>query len=236
MNTITEIQTVSVRRGRYDEVVAIGGHHASDIIDHFADALPERRVDFDRKGRGGALNLDLYGYDAQQKVAVVQVREAFRHRASHFMNTRKNYVLVGHGEITGLPFRHPVSSAAVRAAIRKDPDNPASAVRAAQRWMWGVSEKQLAKSIRQGDVLMVPVRGTPEGTAIEGGKMVVGRSHEVRASKLLRGTNGEIFAFIPQIHHAKDQHDAIYAEEERWYEVRVADTAAAWDFSRPVGD
>jgi hypothetical protein len=243
-NTATVFSTVAatastsatVSRGDYDEIISINGRSANIIISEFSDALPQRRVDFDRKGRGSALNHDLYGYDAEQGVAVVQVREAFRRRASHFMSTHKTYVLVGHGEITGRPFRHPVSSAAVRAAIRKDPADPAAAVRAAQRWMWGVTEKQLSRSIRQGDVLMVPVRGTPTGTPVEGNTLTIGGSHRIIAHKLLRGADGEIFADLPTLEHTKWQHDNAYAEEECWYEIRVADAAAAWDFSQQVGD
>lgn len=35
--------------------------HVADIIARFASVLPEQFVEFDKKQRGDALNLDLYG-------------------------------------------------------------------------------------------------------------------------------------------------------------------------------
>ena len=99
----------SVRRGRYNEIASLGGISAKDIVDRFQTCLPERFISFDRKMRGDALNLDLYGYCESEDVALIQIRHTFRRGARHYANTHKDYVLCGFNEITKEPFRHPVS-------------------------------------------------------------------------------------------------------------------------------
>lgn len=158
--------TPGAKRGRYDEIVSIDGIPAREVLDRFRPCLPERFVEFDRAGRGDALNLDLYGHCPAQNVAIVQVRHAFRRARKHRMSLHKDYVLRGFNELTHAPFRHPVSARAVHASIRKDGFDPAAPVCAAQRWMWQVTERQLAVSVRQGDILLVPASRKPAGTTI----------------------------------------------------------------------
>lgn len=158
--------TPGAKRGRYDEIISINGIPARQILNGFRPCLPERFVEFDRAGRGDALNVDLYGHCPAQNVAIVQVRHAFRRARKHRMNLHKDYVLCRFNELTHAPFRHPVSARAVHASIRKDGSDPAAPVCAAQRWMWQVTEKQLAVSVRQGDILLVPASRKPAGTTI----------------------------------------------------------------------
>jgi len=228
--------TQPVFRGGYGEIVSVGGRTAQSIIQRFQACLPERFIGFDSKMRGGALNLDLYGYCGKEEVAVVQVRHAFRKRRNHFMNIRKDYVLVGFNEITHAPFRHPVSAMAVRAAVRREPDDAASVVRAAQRWMWEVTPRQLEASLRQGDVLLVPHRGEPAGEVVADETYLLGGSHEVRARKIVLGEDAAVFAWAPAIWHVKGQHDPIYADDDKWYSVRVARAEKTWDWSQRLGD
>lgn len=194
-----------VNRGRFDELTSIAGKSAPRILDRYGAALPKPFVEFDKARRGDALNLDLYDYDPDQDVAVVQVRHSFRRYRNGYLNTHVDYVLVGFNELTGLPLRHPVSAHKVRAAIRRNPDDAAADVRAAQRWMWSVTERQLQKGIRQGDVLMVPERGEPKSINAElGTRHVVGESHEVRAYRIISTASGRIWALSPSVWHSKD--------------------------------
>jgi len=200
------------------------------VINSFKDCLDKEYVDFDRKGRGSALNHDLYGYDPIQGVAVIQSRNAFRARENDFMNTHKTYFLCGYNENTNKPFRHPISAAAVRGAIRSGADS-VGVVKAAQCWMWGVTEKQLEASVRQGDLLLVPERGEPHGDYM-GQIMTLARSHEVHASAIRK--NGRIYARNPQLIHVKGQHAPV--EIHGWASVRVARDVTAWDFAARIGD
>ena len=225
-------ETNDVKRGHYDQIVSIGGVPASAILARFKACLPEGHCDFDKHSRGSALNVDLYGYDAEQNVAVVQVREFSRAYKRGYPDIRKTYAVVGFGE-HGEAFRHPVSAAAVRAAIRKD-SGAASAVHGAQRWMWGCTEKQRVSGVRQGDLLMVRERGVPAPEhMIEGRIATVAGSHVVRAYGLAM-VDGVLWALSPSLYHAKNQHAPAYVAEEGWYSVRVGQEAAAWSFAERV--
>jgi hypothetical protein len=235
----------SITRGDYDEIVScksVLGMGSAEIIKRFAEALPETFVDFDKKARGDALNLDLYGYDPNQNVAVIQIRHAFRRYKNGFLNVHKDYVLVGFNEITGQSFRHPVSAAAIRAAIRKAPLNPSAAVRGAQKWMWGVTDKQLdaslAAGMRQGDVLLVKERTPAESNVHEdhGTVATIGESHEIRAQRIVTLWSDRVFALAPSLWHSKGQHAATFADDDSWYSVRVAETAETWKWGVRLGD
>lgn len=224
-------------RGRFNEITNINGRPAAETLKRFEPALPPTFAEFDKAKRGDALNVDLYGLDPEQDVAVVQVRHSFRRYRNGFLNTHIDYVLVGFNELTGLPFRHPVSAYIVRAAIRRNPSDPVVAVRAAQRWMWSVTERQLTNGVRQGDVLLVPERGQPRPVKAElGVNHVVGGSHEIRAARIVELQSGRVWALSPSVWHAKGQHDPIFADHDGWHSVRVADEAPTWRWGQRLGD
>jgi hypothetical protein len=225
-------------RGSFGQLIgSVGGRPVAAILAALAAALPPRVVEFDRAGRGDAVNHDLYGWDAGQNVGIVQVRHTFRRYRNGYTNSRKTYVLAGFNE-TGTPFRHPVSASAVRGAVRVDGD-PVAVVRAAQRWMWKVTDKQLAAGIRQGDVLMVPERRSPPADAtVLGGVATLADTHEVSSRQIVRWDGSPfIWAVNPRIRHLRAQHETIRPiEHDGWYSVRVADEEPAWDFSLRLGD
>jgi hypothetical protein len=229
--------TRAYKRGSYGELIGtINAMPVSETLKTFAPCLPAEYARFDRRRRGAAISWDLYGWDPVQEVAVVQIRQAWRNAAAHFLNVRKTYVLVGHNEITRAPFRHPVSASAVRAAVRRGAD-PMGVVRAAQCWMWGVTERQLQRATRQGDVLLVPERSAPRGELIEcGSRAIVGGTHEIRAVRILQ-VGERVYALNPRVVHLRDQHEPIGAtDHDGWHSVRVAAEGRNWDFSARVGD
>lgn len=224
---------MTTNRGHYSEIVSIDGVDAGKILGSYGDALPELGIE-EAAGRGRhkgwvAVNADLYGHDAAQDVAVVQIRRsAFDGK---YRETHKDYVLVGRTESGGV-FRHPVSAAAVRAAIRKDP-SASSSVAAAQCWMFGVKPEKLAKSVRQGDVLLSPERSGPKGGVEElGTGIVVGESHAVEAARVVRDAKGTVWALDPIVRHSKGQHADVCGDEvDRWHTVRLAKEAPTWSFT-----
>lgn len=228
----------TVRRGHFHQILSIDGVDAAHILRPFKEALPEARCHFDGKGRGEALNLDLYGFDAAQDVAIVQIRQAFRDSPRHYLSVRKTYALVGCTEI-GAPFRHPVEAMVVRKAVAADPDDPAAVVAAVQRWIWRCTLKQLkgslAAGMRQGDVLLVHVREPRDGDDVGSG-FTVGGSHEIRADRVVQTADGRVFALNPTLLHTKNQHAPVYADADGWYSVRAGREAAAWSFSSRFGD
>lgn len=225
-----------VRRGAYGEIASIDGVPAASLLGRYRPALPDLYIDGGKRWVE-SVNVDLYGYDADQEVAVVQARQFSRDKRRGWTNMRKTYFLCGFNEITRAPFRHPVSHAAVLAAARKRPHDAVAPVRAAQRWMWQCTERQLADGIRQGDVLLVRERGEPKGVVPAGGDIViVGGSHEVHARRIAQDGGGMVYALNPLLVHTKHQHDPVTVEHDGWYSVRVAREQRAWSFASRLGD
>lgn len=212
----------------YSTIISVSQH---DIIDLFRPALEEEFCTRSYKRgywNGVAINHDLYGYDPDQGVAVIQARRTEGHK--YGKTTHKTYFLCGRNEITGDFFRHPIGAHAIRAAVRKNPD-PANTVRAAQRWMWEVTEKQLKNSVRQGDVLLVPERKIPK-TKSEGFVVKINSTHGIMADEIRQ--NGRVYALNPTIVHTKGQHAS--RAVGGWVSVRAAREASAWNFASRIGD
>lgn len=231
------LRRLPLQVGRYDEIRGWGTPNgfvtAEQIIDLFRLALEEEYIDMDGKGRGSCLNHDLYAYDPDQGVAVIQARQFYRRAAQHFGATRKTYFLVGRNEVTEEYFRHPVSPHAVRAACKKSTDNTrADVVRAVQRWMWEVTDRQLSVSVRQGDVLLVPER-EPKNAVRRGASLTVANSHLIRADEV-RLNGNRCYALNPTVVHIKGQHAPVAIEG--WASIRVARESDAWDFAVRIGD
>jgi hypothetical protein len=198
------------------------------ILGLFRPALEAEYIDLDRKGRGSTLNHDLYAYDPQQGIAIVQARMFYRRAAGHYGATRKTYFLVGQNEITRQYFRHPVSSHAVRAAINGG-KNPIESI---QRWLWEVTPNQLQAAIRQGDILLVPETRPPAIDPIDTPALIIGGSHQITADEIRQ--NGRIYALNPSVIHTKNQHAPVAAPG--WHSIRQAREAAAWNFAQRIGD
>lgn len=236
LSTPTPMQVT--RRGYYNELFGqVAQEQVHDILATFRPALPETMVEFDKAGRGDAINHDLYGYDPERQLAVVQVRHAFRARRNGYLNVRKGYYLVGYTE-TGAPFRHPVSGHAIQAAARNDGNDPAEVVRAAERWIFQVTSRQYRHAVRQGDVLMFRARGTPGDTAEHvGSRCTVMGTHEIRATEIRQDARGELWAWDPAVYHLEHDHAPVYADTvDHWYVIRPGREQDAWDFAQRLGD
>lgn len=233
------IASAGESRGRFKEIVSFGCPEKSknfltskSILEIFRNCLESEYVDFDKKGRGSSLNHCLYGYDPEQEVAVIQARQAYRQYSRSYLSTRKTYFLCGHNE-NGSPFRHPISSSAIRGSINAGA-NSFAVIRAAQRWMWEVTDKQLSAGVRQGDLLLVPESRGPKDSMHKGSVMTMAESHEIHSSEIHEGKNGKIYALNPRLVHLKGQHVPIAISG--WASVRVARESRAWDFAERVGD
>lgn len=223
------------RRGPYDEITR---WYTSDttviaplVLELFRPALEKEYCEFDRKRRGDALSHDLYAYDPDQGVAIIQARQFSRRRSHYFARVRKTYFLTGRNEITHEAFRHPVSAQVVRRAVRDFGDDQHAIIRAIQSWMWKIPVHRLETASRQGDVLLVPVRrgrGQLVGTTL-----TLAESHVITA-KEIRLDHGRCFALDPTVIHVKGQHapEAILG----WTDIRVAREAKAWNFAERIGD
>jgi len=185
--------------------------------------------EFDDKGRGEALNWDLY--DMQKDIhsgkwlAIIQVRQYRKMYKNQYGSVRKNYFLLGRNEDDSV-FAHSVEAIVVRRAI-SDGISPIDRV---QNWLF---DTDYSTCIRQGDVALVPVRRpAKDAKPFLGGPVIIEGSH-VLSSDTIRA-NGEVYALNPKMKHVPGTHPRISGEG--WHKVVVAKRKAFWSFSAPTAD
>lgn len=183
-----------------------------------------------RKGRGTALNWDLYGIGQDvhtgSLLLVVQVRQFRRRKAGYYPEIKKNYFLVGRNE-DGTAFAHPVSANVIHAAIRKGGD----VVLKVQNWIFGFDYAQL---IRQGDVALIPVSRRPAGERLDKRTALIEKSHDLKAAVLIQ--NGHLYAKSPAMVHRPGTHPSVEGLKNKWYRVEVGNRADFWTFAAPTLD
>jgi hypothetical protein len=185
-------------------------------------------LDFDRKGRGSALNWDLYavGRDlhTRKTLAVIQIRQFVRQSKNWYPNIKKSYFLLGRNEDNTV-FAHPVESRVIHAAIKKDAD----VIQAVQRWIFGT---EYNKVIRQGDVALVPLTRKPNAPTVESNQVLLQDSHELVADEILE--NGHLYALNPAIIHLPGTHPNY--DLSGWYKVIPGKRADFYKFAAPTID
>lgn len=209
------------------------------VINLFSEAAKADKVDehgtwefgceFDKKGRGSALNWDLYGVGkdihSKKLLIVIQIRQFIRRSASRFPEIRKSYFLIGRNE-DNHAFAHPVESRVIHDAINKGKD----VVKAVQDWIFQCDYK---KVIRQGDLAMIPVkRLNPAAVVLQGEKHLIEDSHELTSTDIRK--NGEVYALNPLLIHIPGTHPTVQAAG--WYKIVVGKRASHWDFAAPTID
>lgn len=205
----------------------------------FTEAASAEKVDehgawdfgceFDDKGRGSALNWDLYGFGrdihSKRLLIVVQIRQFIRRYKNGFGNVRKSYFLIGRNE-DNTAFAHAIESRVIHSAINTGRD----VVKAVQDWIFGCDYSNV---IRQGDLALVPVRKVnTEAKIIEGNTHLLEDSHQLTASDIRK--NGVLYALDPALLHIPGTHPAVSAKG--WYKVIVGKRASHWDFAAPTID
>jgi len=241
MNT-TPFVPSSIKRSTYDEIVlsSLDPELKQQVIDLVNKAADADKVDehgswdfsaaFDKKGRGQAINWDLYGvgYDIHsgQLLIVVQVRKYEKRHKNWFPSVRKNYFLVGTNE-DGSTFAHAVSHAPIHAAIRAERD----VILAVQNWIFG---GDYANMLRHGDLALVPMKSRPAGSKGQLRKVaVLEESHELKAAQIAIVDN-RIYAKNPQLHHLPGTHSDVNAKG--WYRIMIGNRAKFWKFAAPTID
>lgn len=190
----------------------------------------ETGIESDKKQRGSAINCDLYGYDTEQQLAVVQVREAVFH-PRRFTRVRKDYYLIGHTEI-GNFFAHPVESP-LRSSYAMS--GPKKCVDWVLSKIWQCRIKDLEDIERQGDVCLLPVKSIPD-TAVKVGSEVVIRKSHVLSGDIWRGVDGIYYTRRgAKLTHLKRQHHPVIAKAGV-YRVQEGVRAQTWGHTTPLGD
>lgn len=234
-----------MRRGQYNEVKwdSIPKGTRKQIQNLINSAASADKVDehgnwdfgaeFDTKGRGSALNWDVYGYGrdchSRRILAVVQIRQYIKRRKNYWPEIKKSYFLLGRNEDNSV-FAHPVEGRTIHAAIKNGRD----VVQAVQSWIFGAEYKRI---IRHGDVALIPLNRQPKGETIPSTKTVL-QPEDGTASHLLKADeirlNGNLYAYNPYLHHEPGTHPDVQADG--WYKIVVGRRANFYDFAAPTID
>ena len=212
------------QRGRYNEIplTSLTDVTRKQVQNLVTKATDARKIDehggwdfgcdFDRKGRGSALNWDLYAYGkdyhTKRFLCIIQVRQAFRRAAKHFLNVRKSYFLLGKNEDESV-FAHPIESRVIHSAISLNKD----VIKAVQSWIFNCDYKRV---IRHGDIALVPVKKVPNGQT-EQCPYILENSHNLNAERII--SNGSLFALNPELSHISGVHPTVKADG--WFKVIV---------------
>jgi len=190
----------------------------------------ESGIESDKKGRGSAINCDLFGYDEFAGLIVVQVREAVFH-PRRYTRVRKDYYLVGRNE-NGSTFAHPVDSPA---RSKKALESPEKTVEWVLCQVWGCTPDALPLIKRQGDVALIPAR-LPAGSVETDNCVVLRNTHKI-TGKIMKSPDGGLYCERATVVHKKRQHATIRKTPKgAWYRIKQGVRADVWGFTRPVGD
>lgn len=190
----------------------------------------EFKAEFDRKGRGQAINWDLYGvgFDVHtgDMLAVIQVRQYTKQHKNWYPQIRKNYFLIGENE-DGSAFAHPVSANVIHAAVRAERD----VIEAVQNWIFGGTYADMQ---RHGDLAIIPMKSRPAGTKGQLRKVaVLEDSHRLEAAQIAE-VDGRIYAKNPTLTHIPGTHPTV--EAAGWNRIVIGRRADFWKFAAPTID
>ena len=185
-------------------------------------------IETDRRGRGTAINVDVYGYDESQFLAVIQVREC---RITKYGNSvRKDYYLLGYTERWTV-FAHPIESPCRSRKIQTEP--PEATVRRVLARIWDCEEHQLDHIVRQGDVAFVPAR-LPRGSIEIDNQVTLRDTHKI-TGKIFRAPDDSLYCERASMRHTKGQHRAVRVSG-KIYRIQTGLRAKTWNFSAPTCD
>lgn len=208
------------RRGAYDALVHLPTEIQNLVEQVKQSAGWETGVTSEGMRSGGyeSRNIDVYGYDVTRNLSVIQIRRAWKKKASWFTQVSKVYALVGIDE--GQIFSHPLAS-----SPRRNPHlaemSPEAVVEWAESKIFGVAVNKLHTIIRQGDIAMIPTRGIPkDAIPLDKEKYLhdgvyrchLRSSHHVIIDGVASTLDGVLYAEgAIEITHAKDEHKPVSA-------------------------
>lgn len=234
-----ELKKEKCMRGSYNEILlnTLNIHTKKRILNLIDEAASANKIDehgnwdfgaeFDHKGRGSAINWDLYAYGfdhfSKKLLVVIQIRQYVLRKKGYYPQIRKNYYLLGRNE-DGHAFAHSIESKVIHSAIKNNKD----VILSVQNWIFGHDYKKI---IRQGDIALVPVKKVT-AHPIEENQYLIEDSHQLIAEKICK--NGFIYAKDPTLIHLQAVHPTISGEG--WYKVMIANRSSFWKFAAPTID
>ena len=230
-----------MKRGIYNEIILsslnnVTRKQITNLVNNVsvADKVDEHgnwefSSEFDKKGRGYAINWDLYAfgkdYFNKKLLCVIQIRKYEKRRKNGFPNIRKSYFLLGRNEDKTV-FAHAIESKVIHNAIKKGKD----VIKAVQSWIF---DCDYTKIIRQGDFAMIPYKGRiSEDVKIEETEILLEKSHLLKSSEIFK--NGSLIAKNPVLTHIPGTHPEISGKGT--YKIIVGKRSKFWDFAAPTID
>lgn len=243
-NNTEKTSKSEIRRGNYNEIIlsSLTKSAKKQVENLLYSASNAEKVDehgswdfgadFDKKGRGHALNWDLYGigrdYHSKRTLIVVQVRQYVKRSKNYFPEIKKSYFLIGRNEDETV-FAHPVSGHTVQAAARAGKN----VVRAAQNWIFGID---YTRTIRQGDICLIPLKSKAvlANSDYASNQFVMQESHLLKADET-RVAGDSIYAKNVSLYHLPKTHPD-FENLAGWYKVVVGRRSDFYDFAAPTID
>jgi hypothetical protein len=190
-------------------------------------------------GKSGyaAHNLDVFGYDADRHLAIIQPRRAHKKKEGYYSQVEKAYMLVGIDD--GQLFSHPLQSSPARNPNLKT-HTAEDTVRWAEGKIFGVPVSRLDTIVRQGDVAFVPCRSIPavaKENPVDVMDLIIRGSHSIKVDgNLFKDPDGQFyFDGVAESVHTKGQHKAIQIEG-RYKIVAGKRGRPAWWADSELGD
>lgn len=222
---------LEIKRTSYGEITnALEFVHAL-LTDAEKAGCWETGIASDRKHRGSSINTAVYGFDTEQELAIVQVREC-QFRPGRFNKVRKDYYLLGRLE-DGSIFAHAVDSPLRSKLAMTDPQY---CVDYALSKIWNCKIDDLKDIIRQGDVALIPIVHMPESAKqLNGEAKLIRETHKVEGD-IWQDDSGILYCKRgTKITHTKGEHKTIKAKSG-FYRIQPGYRAEVWGFSAPTLD
>lgn len=234
----------NIKRGQFEQILfsSINERTQKQVRNLFREAAESDKIDehgnwefaaeFDKKGRGYAINWDLYdiGFDrfTRKLLIVIQIRKWEKRTRNAWPRVHKSYFLIGRNE-DNTSFAHPVSGRVIYSAIKKG----SSVIESVQRWIFGCDYK---KVIRQGDVALIPCK-KPNANLLDITERVLkpydgSASHKLLADKM--AINGNLYSYNTYLEHVNGVHPPI--QYRGWAKVVLGKRADFYDFAAPTTD
>lgn len=185
-------------------------------------------IESDKKQRGSSINVDCYGYNEAEGLAVIQVRQCIFH-PRRFNKVRKDYYLIGHTE-NGNVFAHPVETPARSKWALASPENTVAFVLSR---IWDCPADELHLIVRQGDIAFVPA--VLPKNAVESGNSIVLRDTHKITGKIFKAPDGTLYCERARAKHLKGQHAPVTVKGN-YYRIQAGIRASVWGFTRPTQD
>lgn len=228
---MTQNNDTYVSRGNFNEINSSPEFVQTLIREAEAAGAYTTGIESDKKQRGSSINVDCYGYDAAQGLAVIQVRQCI-FRPNRFNKVRKDYYLIGHTE-QGNVFAHPVETPA---RSKRAMSSAEACVRFVLAKIWNCPEEDLSEIVRQGDVAFIPVSRIPEGAELLAETEITIRdTHKIAAKQIYKLGSSYFVGRDAKAVHTKNQHKPVKVKYG-FFRVQAGVRSTVWGFTRPMGD